>query len=90
MDHGLPQPDAPAVTALLFSIPHGVEILVILLVVLVLFGNRLPGMARSLGRSFTEFKKGIRGEGEEPQQLGGDGKNARVEDRSAAKESTRP
>ena len=36
------------------------ELLVILIIVLVLFGaNRLPQLARSLGSSLKEFKKGI-------------------------------
>src|SRR5262245_3020032 len=36
------------------------ELLVILIIVLVLFGaNRLPQIARSLGSSLKEFKKGI-------------------------------
>jgi sec-independent protein translocase protein TatA len=34
---------------------------VILLIALVLFGNRLPSMMRSLGRSVVEFKKGVAG-----------------------------
>lgn len=35
------------------------EILVILLVILLLFGaRRLPDLARSLGKSLSEFKKG--------------------------------
>ncbi len=37
------------------------QILVILFVVLLLFGaNRLPKLARSLGSSLTEFKKGLK------------------------------
>ena len=36
------------------------ELLVILVIVLILFGaNRLPDLARSLGSSVKEFKKGI-------------------------------
>ncbi len=36
------------------------ELLVILVIVLILFGaNRLPELARSLGSSVKEFKKGI-------------------------------
>jgi sec-independent protein translocase protein TatA len=33
------------------------EVLVILAVGLLLFGNKLPGVARSLGKSLVEFKR---------------------------------
>ena len=36
------------------------ELLVILAVILLLFGHRLPGMARSLGSGITEFKRGLK------------------------------
>lgn len=43
------------------------EILVILVVILLLFGaKRLPELARSLGKSISEFKKG-REEGDKPE-----------------------
>ena len=42
------------------------QILIVLLVVLLLFGNRLPQLARSLGMSLTEFKKGIKEIDEKP------------------------
>jgi sec-independent protein translocase protein TatA len=35
--------------------------LLLLVIVLLLFGNRLPSVMRSLGRGVTEFKKGIEG-----------------------------
>ncbi len=38
------------------------ELAIILVIMLVLFGNRLPSIMRSLGQSITEFKKGIREE----------------------------
>jgi sec-independent protein translocase protein TatA len=44
------------------------ELMVILVIVLVLFGgSKLPDLAKSLGKSMKEFKKGIASESEEEQ-----------------------
>ena len=43
-----------------FSLPGGSEWLIILIVALLLFGPRLPSVMRSLGKSVTEFKKGLK------------------------------
>ena len=48
----------------LFAMPFGLglpEILVIMVVGVLLFGKRLPDMGRYLGKSITEFKKGMKG-----------------------------
>ncbi len=44
------------------------EIIIIALVILLLFGKRLPTAAKSLGQSFMAFKKGIK-EGAEDENL---------------------
>jgi TatA/E family protein of Tat protein translocase len=35
------------------------QLVVVLLILLLLFGSRLPRIARSLGEGITEFKKGL-------------------------------
>ncbi|MDA1050650.1 MAG: twin-arginine translocase TatA/TatE family subunit [Planctomycetota bacterium] len=42
----------------MFGIGH-TELLVVAFVALILFGNRLPGVMRSLGQSVTEFRRGL-------------------------------
>jgi sec-independent protein translocase protein TatA len=37
------------------------ELFIVAVIVLLLFGNRLPGVMRSLGRGLVEFKKGVQG-----------------------------
>lgn len=44
----------------MFGIGHW-EVIVILVVVFILFGHRLPSVMRSLGRGVVEFKEGMRG-----------------------------
>ncbi len=37
------------------------DMLIILVLAMLLFGNRLPAVMRSLGQGVTEFKKGVAG-----------------------------
>ena len=48
-------------TTLAFFSPGPWQFIIVLMVILVLFGNRLPSVMRSLGEGITEFKKGIKG-----------------------------
>jgi len=47
-------------TLAVFGLPGQMEFIIVLVIVLLLFGNRLPGAMRNLGQSFVQFKKGIK------------------------------
>ena len=44
-----------------FGMPGPVELIVVAAIVLLLFGNRLPSVMRSMGKGIVEFKKGVQG-----------------------------
>jgi len=46
---------------LAFSMPGGMEWIIILAIGLLIFGKRLPEVGRSLGKGIVEFKKGVKG-----------------------------
>jgi sec-independent protein translocase protein TatA len=46
------------------------ELMIIAFIALLIFGNRLPSVMRSLGKSVTEFKKGVSGIEEDLDQAG--------------------
>ena len=49
------------VLPLAFGMPGPFEMMVIGAIMLLIFGNRLPSVMRSLGKSVTEFKHGLEG-----------------------------
>ncbi len=50
--------------------PGPLELLILAVIILLLFGNRLPSVMRSLGRGVVEFKKGIQGIEDEVEKAG--------------------
>ncbi len=50
----------------MFGIGH-TELIIVLIVIFILFGHRLPSVMRSLGRGVVEFKQGMSGVGDDEQ-----------------------
>jgi sec-independent protein translocase protein TatA len=48
------------------------ELVIILFIALLIFGKRLPDVARSLGRGINQFKNGLREVGDEADPMSGD------------------
>ena len=56
------QCESDAMSTVLFAWMPGIwELMICLAIMLILFGNRLPSVMRSLGSSAREFKKGAEG-----------------------------
>jgi len=72
---------------LAFWTPGPVEIIVILVVALLIFGRRLPEIARNIGKSLTEFKKGVREAKEVKDDLENDVKEIKDEIVNEAKDA---
>ncbi len=51
-----------------FGMPGQMEFLILAFIILILFGNRLPSVMRSLGSGIVEFKKGLNEVEDEPKE----------------------
>ena len=58
---------------MIFGMFGTTDLLIIGFIALLLFGNRLPSMMRSLGQGVQEFKKGVAGDEEDPDHVANDG-----------------
>jgi len=54
----------------------GMELVIFAVIILLLFGSRLPSVMRSMGSSVTEFRKGIRDGEEGTDNLSNDSKKS--------------
>ena len=73
---------------LAFGMPGTWEWLIILLVALLIFGRKLPEIARNIGKSLTEFKKGINEAKETRDEVARDVNNLKNEVINEARKAT--
>jgi sec-independent protein translocase protein TatA len=58
------------------------ELIIILVIALLLFGTRLPKVARSLGMGVSEFKKGIKGVEDDVKRSGEESEEKKSEEKT--------
>lgn len=59
-----------AMFAFIGGMPGPFELMIVMAILLLLFGHRLPSVMRSLGRGVVEFKKGVQGVEDEFEEAG--------------------
>ncbi|MCA9075413.1 MAG: twin-arginine translocase TatA/TatE family subunit [Planctomycetaceae bacterium] len=74
----------------MFGSPGPMELLVIGMIALLLFGKRLPEVARSLGKGIVEFKKGVSGIEDEVRSATNQASNYRPQPKSDSQSVTSP
>lgn len=73
----------------LLAVPGGWELWIILLILLLLFGRRIPQVARSLGQGISQFKKGLSDTEDELEDVGRLPEEESRKDREASRERDR-
>ena len=67
------------------GMPGHLELLIIAAIILLLFGNRLPSVMRSMGRGIVEFKEGLRGVESDLSEAAGGGSEDKIPTGDVAK-----
>jgi len=73
---------------LAFWTPGPLEWIVIAIVAVLLFGRRLPEIARNIGKSLTEFKKGIKEAKDAKEEVNGEVKEIKDDVSKEIKDAT--
>ncbi len=76
----------PTLILAFFGLPGGPEWFILLILGLLIFGRRLPEIGRSMGRSIVEFKRGIKGIGDEIEEESSRAAPQQITDDSAREE----
>lgn len=78
-------PEVTALTTLAWT-PGPIELVIVAVIGLLIFGKRLPEVGRSIGRGIVEFKRGLTGIDEEIDKAGND--PPRIEPRDQTQAAT--
>ncbi len=76
----------PTLILAFFGLPGGMEWGILLVLGLLIFGRRLPEVGRNMGRSIVEFKRGIKGIGDEIEEESSQATPQQITDDSAREE----
>lgn len=66
------------------------QLIILLVIVVLLFGNRIPSIAKSLGKGVTEFKKGINSDGDDDDDDEDEDETPKKKSKKKAKKSFDP
>jgi len=71
------------------GMPGPLEMFIVAFIILLLFGNRLPSVMRSMGKGIVEFKKGIKGIEDDIEDAGDAADKGKIEGKEEKESSTK-